>query len=73
MLPGRIVYSVIFFGLVMSLVLVTRPPAVFLPDGRLRQFGLEGDQTLFSFGSVAVLTAIGSMFVFSLLDVRVTR
>jgi len=69
--PARVIYSSIFFVLVMTLVVVTKPGLFFLSDGRIRAFGIgKSDRhTVFPLGAVAVLVAVGSMFIFATIDV----
>ena len=70
----RLIYSVIFFGLIMSLIIVLRPKAVFRDDGTLRPFSTIGandsdsDYTLIPFGAIVATVAIGSMLLFTSID-----
>jgi hypothetical protein len=42
---------------------------MFEKDGELKQFGIGQDQTMFSFGIFTVVLAIGSFYLFCLIDV----
>ena len=69
MYPARAVYSALFFVLAMVLVFVARPALVFdRATGEPRRFGVEPGSTLVPIGVVTVVTAVGSMFLFSLVD-----
>jgi len=69
--PARVIYSSIFFILVMTLVVVTKPALFFLSDGRIRPFGIgkSDEHTAVPLGALAVLVAVGSMFIFGTIDV----
>jgi hypothetical protein len=71
--PARVIYSSLFFVLVMTLIVVTKPALLFLADGRVRPFGIgdyaTDDHTPFPLGAVVVILAITSMFIFSTIDV----
>lgn len=75
MYPARVAYSALFFVLVMVLVFVAKPSFVFGAgveggaSSALRPFGVEPGQTLFPLGVLTVVAAVGSFFVFSLVDV----
>lgn len=80
--PSRVVYSCLFFVLVMTLVIVTKPALFFLADGRVRPFGFGqaddgGDaaaaQTPLPLGALTVAAALASMFLFSSIDVVYAR
>lgn len=69
MYPPRVAYSALFFVLFMALVYVARPGFLFDRDsGSPRPFGVEPGSTLFPIGIVTVVAAVGSMFLFSLID-----
>jgi hypothetical protein len=68
-----VLYSSLFFVLLMVLIGVAKPALLFKPDGSLRPFGTRhrGAQphtTVVSLGVVTVAAAVLSMFVFSLID-----
>jgi hypothetical protein len=69
--PARVIYSSIFFILVMTLVVVTKPAVFFLSDGRIRPFGIgqSVEHTALPLGAVVVLVAVSSMFIFGTIDV----
>jgi hypothetical protein len=65
---SRIVYSVLFYSLVIILIVVSRPPLIFDYDGSIKPFGVASDHTMISFGVIAVVLAILSFYVFCLID-----
>ena len=73
MAPQRVIYSVLFFVLIMSLVIISKPSLLFDSDHTLRPFGVgmtNGERpTLFPLGVVTAITAVASMFIFTLIDV----
>lgn len=64
----RIVYSIVFYVLVMTLIVVSRPSVVFEKDGSLRPYGVGMDKTMFSFGVFAVVMAVLSFYMFCVID-----
>lgn len=68
MLPSRVFYSAVFFLLIVSIVLVSRPETVVRPDGRLKPFGLGRDETVMTLGVIVVVSAFASMYLFSVLE-----
>lgn len=68
MYPARVVYSVLFFVLLMTLVIVARPRMLFEPDGAVRLFGVGPRRTVFPLGVVSAVVAVLSMYTFSLID-----
>jgi hypothetical protein len=68
--PPRVFYSCAFFILIMTLVIVTKPAGLFLPDGRIRPFGVDQHQhhTILSIGVVVIIAAVLSMFLFGWID-----
>lgn len=66
--PPRVFYSAAFFVLVMTLVIFVKPTALFLPDGRIRPFGVGPGCTIISIGVVAAIAALVSLFLFAWID-----
>jgi hypothetical protein len=71
--PSRVTYSVLFYVLVMVLLAVARPGALFHPDGTPRRFGAVPGATMFPLGVVAVVGAVLSLYTFALIDLVTTR
>ena len=65
----RVIYSTLFFILVMMLLLIAKPRPVFASDGSIAQFGVGEDRTVFPLGVVTAAVAVLSMFTFTLIDV----
>ena len=66
----RIVYSILFYVLLIVLIALAKPSLMFESDGNLKQFGIsnDGHKTLFSFGVFTVVLAIVSFYIFCLID-----
>lgn len=65
---SRIIYSVIFYVLLMILISIARPSVMFEKNGQLKSFGVGYDKTMFSFGVFAVVLAIISFYIFCIID-----
>lgn len=65
---SRVIYSILFFLLIMILVVVAKPSIVFSTDGTLKEFGIGEDKTLFSLGIFTVVIAILSFYTFCVID-----
>lgn len=65
---SRIIYSMLFFSLLMLLVIVVRPRIMFNKNLDIKSFGLNKDDTIYSFGLFTVVAAILSFYVFCLID-----
>lgn len=65
---SRIVYSVAFYVLVMILLVTSRPSAIFERDGRIKQFGVGYEKTMFSLGVFSVVLAVASFYIFCIID-----
>lgn len=65
----RVIYSTMFFTLLVILLYLAKPSVMFEPDGQLKRFGLDTDQTMFSFGVFTVVLAILSFYLFCIIDV----
>jgi hypothetical protein len=64
----RIVYSVTFYVLLMTLVIMWKPEMLFDKDGDIRRYGVEHGNTIFSFGVVSIVLAIACFYAFALID-----
>ncbi len=69
LLNGRVIYSLLFFGLLMMLIYVSKPPQLFSQDGTIKPYGIGEERTVISLGVLTVLSAICSFYIFALLDV----
>lgn len=70
MYAPRVLYSAIFFVLVMALLIVSKPSAFFKDDGEVKGFGLGrgGDATPLPLATVTVIVAVLAMFIFTMID-----
>ncbi len=68
---GRIIYSLLFYVLSVSLLIVSKPSFMFSKSGEIKSFGVGGTEqrTVFSFGVFIIVLAIFSFYVFALLDI----
>jgi hypothetical protein len=69
---ARVVYSVLFFLLLMTLIVVAKPSALFEADsrgGRPRPFGTGPGRTWLPLGVVTVVLAVLCLYSFTLVDV----
>lgn len=67
-LNSRIIYSILFYVLLMILIVITKPNIMFEDDGNIKSFGIGDDKTMFSFGLFAILLAIISFYIFCMID-----
>ena len=66
--PPRTWYAIVLYCAIVGAVLAAKPSAVFHEDGSLRDFGCGPGKSVFSFGTVAAASAIGSGFFFATAD-----
>ena len=65
---NRLLYAVIFYILVITLVYLSRTPLIFDAEGRLKQFGVGKNKTPYSFGILVGTGAIISFYIMLLID-----
>lgn len=68
-LNTRLLYSIVFFILLITLVHMSKLSIIFNTNGALRAFGIGDDKTMFSFGVFTVVLAILSFYFFCVIDV----
>lgn len=68
-LNTRLLYSIVFFILLITLVYMSKLSVIFDKDGKLRQFGIGDNKTMFSFGVFTVVLAILSFYFFCVIDI----
>lgn len=66
---SRVLYSVIFFILLLVLLFISKPSVMFDENGDIKPFGMGTERTLFSFGIFTAVLAIVSFYIFTLLDI----
>ena len=64
----RVVYSIVFYILIIVLVIVSKPPFIF-EKGQVKEFGIGPDKTIFSLGVIVVALAIISFYIFAIIDI----
>ena len=72
-ISSRIVYSIVFYVLLMMLIVLSKPSVVFEYDGTLKTFGIGYDKTMFSFGVFSVVLAVLSFYIFCIIDLVFTK
>jgi len=65
---SRIIYSVLFFTLLIILLFVSKPSVMFEDNGEFKNFGIGPEKTLFSFGIFTAVLAIISFYIFCIID-----
>lgn len=68
-LNTRLLYSIVFFILLITLVHMSQLSVIFDKDGKLRPFGIGDNKTMFSFGVFTVVLAILSFYFFCVIDI----
>jgi hypothetical protein len=66
--PPRTWYAIVLYCALVGAVLAAKPAFAFREDGSLREFGCGPGKSVFSFGTVAAASAIGSGFFFATAD-----
>lgn len=67
-LSHRVVYSIIFYLLVVLLVFVAKPSIMF-DNGNIKPFGIGDNKTIVSVGVLSVALAIVSFYLFAVIDI----
>ena len=73
-LKSRVIYSLMFYVMAISLIVIAKPDLMFAPDGEIKAFGVgvnkDGSvKTVFSFGVFVVVLAIVSFYIFAIIDI----
>ena len=68
-LNARVIYSLLFYLLVIVLLFVSKPSSLFDANGDIKGYGIGEGKTVFSFGVFAIVLAILSFYIFALLDI----
>jgi hypothetical protein len=72
-LSSRVVYSVLFYVLLIVLIILAKPSIMFHENKTLKIFGVGEDKTMFSLGVASVVLAILSFYVFCIIDLVFTK
>lgn len=67
-ISSRVIYSVLFYLLLMILIYVSKPPILFDEKGNVKIFGVGDDKTMFSLGVLTVVIAVLSFYIFCIID-----
>jgi hypothetical protein len=67
-ISSRVIYSVLFYLLLMILIYVSKPSVLFDEKGNVRIFGIGDDKTMFSLGVLTVVIAVVSFYIFCIID-----
>ena len=67
-LSSRVVYSVLFYVLLIVLIILAKPSIMFDSNENLKIFGVGENKTMFSLGVASVVLAIVSFYVFCIID-----
>ena len=70
MFNKRLILSIIFFLMSMSMIIIMKPNSLFnAQDGSIKEFGVGLDKTIYSMGVVVVCLSIFSFYIFSIVDI----
>jgi hypothetical protein len=69
LLNHRVLYSILFYVLVICLVIVAKPAFVFDEKGGVKLFGIGETKTIFSLGVLVVALSIVSFYLFAVIDI----
>lgn len=65
---SRVVYSVLFYLLLIILLNLAKPSMIYDQDGKPKEFGIGDDKTMFSLGVLTVVLAILCFYTFCIID-----
>lgn len=69
LLSQRVLYSILFYVLIICLIIVAKPSFVFDEQGMIKGFGIGDTKTLFSLGVFVVALSIISFYLFAVIDI----
>ena len=67
-LSSRVVYSILFYVLLIILIILAKPSIMFHSNGNIKLFGVGEHKTMFSLGVASIVLAIASFYIFCLID-----
>ena len=67
-LSSRILYSILLYILVMTLIYTVKPKLIFNDEGSIKHYGVKDKDTIYSLGVISVVLAIVSFYLFCLID-----
>ena len=68
MFQSRVIYSIIFYILTMVLIITLKPKIMFTKEGKIKKFGVNKYETIYSLGVFCVVSAILTFYIFCLID-----
>ena len=72
-LSSRVIYSVLFYVLLIILIILAKPSIIFHSNGVIKTFGVGENKTMFSLGVASIVLAIMSFYIFCLIDLVFTQ
>lgn len=72
-LNTRVIYSILFYILLIILIILAKPSVMFESNGTIKIFGIGDDKTMFSMGVFTVILAILSFYIFCMIDLIFQR
>ena len=67
-LSSRILYAILLYILLMTLIYTVKPKLIFNNDGTIKNYGVKNKDTIYSLGVISVVLAIVSFYFFCLVD-----
>ena len=64
----RLLYSITFYLLLLTVIIMWKPSMLFDQEGHILSYGVGSGETVFSFGVVTVVLAIACFYVFAVID-----
>ena len=68
-LSSRIFYAIVLYILLMTLIFLKKPSLLFHPDGSIKSFGLNKNQTIYSVGVMSIVLSVICFYIFCLIDI----
>jgi len=65
----RIIYSILFYILLIILIILAKPSLMFDDNGLIKQFGIGENKTMFSLGVFTVVLSVISFYIFCIIDI----
>jgi len=64
----RLLYSITFYLLLMTMLILWKPSMMFESNGDIRSYGVDKGNTVFSFGVASIVLAIVCFYIFAIID-----
>lgn len=68
-LNNRVQYSILAYVLLISLIVIAKPPVLFDTKGNVKPFGIGEHKTIFSLGVLTVTLSIVVFYIFAVIDI----